>query len=78
MSERTRPNSLGTQHLGIKIREYFEKKRNKPFLQGRSILTTYEKEQLIPELKSRLTVLAQYFKDIIRLCDIQRDLGNST
>jgi hypothetical protein len=56
----------------MKINDYFENKRYKAIVQDRRLLTDYEKEQLIPELKSRLKVLIQYFKEIISLCDIQK------
>lgn len=49
------------------------KKRYKAILQDRMHLTDYERGQLIPELKSRLGVLNQYFSDIIRICENQRD-----
>jgi hypothetical protein len=58
--------------LEMKSFDYFEKRRHKTISQDRSFLTDYEKEQLIPELKSRLNVLVQYFKEIIHLCDIQK------
>jgi len=56
----------------MKLREYFEKKRYKIILHDRRYLTDYENEQLVPELKSRLNVLVQYFNDIITLCEIQK------
>lgn len=57
----------------MNIKEYLEKRRYKTILHDRRYLTDYEKEQLIPEIKSRLKVLAQYFKEIIKLCDVQKD-----
>jgi len=54
------------------ISEYFEKRRYKTIIHDRRYLTDYEKEQLIPGLKSSLNVLGQYFKEIIHICDIQK------
>lgn len=56
-----------------KIQKDFDKKRYNVILHDRTHLTDYERDQLIPELKSRLNVLKQYFCDIINLCDIQRE-----
>lgn len=48
------------------------KKRYRTILQDRIHLTDYEKNQLIPELRSRLGVLIQYFSDIITVCENQK------
>lgn len=49
-----------------------DKKDYDLILHDRIYLTDYERDLLIPELKSRLNVLKLYFKDIINLCDIQK------
>jgi hypothetical protein len=56
-----------------KTKNYFEKRRYEVILRSRKHLTEYEQGQLIPELKSRLKVLKQYFYDIIRICDEQKN-----
>lgn len=56
----------------MKTNDYFEKRLYKAIVQDRRHLTDYEKEQLIPELRSRLEVLIKYFKEIINLCDVQK------
>ena len=61
------------KNIILRIQAYREKKRYDIILHDRSHLTDYEKEQLIPELKLRLNVLKQYFNEIIKLCDLQRD-----
>jgi hypothetical protein len=48
-----------------------DKKSYEIILHDRQYLTDYEKEQLVPELKSRLNILKQYFNEIISLCDVQ-------
>ena len=48
-----------------KLRSLRDKKRYEVILHDRTHLTDYEKDVLIPELKSRLGALKQYFKDII-------------
>ena len=57
------------KNLMSKIQKYRLKKRYKSILQDRIHLTDYERDQFIPELKSRLRVLVQYFKDIITICE---------
>lgn len=51
------------------------KKHYRIISQDRTDLTDYEKDQLIPELKSRLEVLKNYFYDVIRISD---DLAGSS
>lgn len=58
-----------------KLQLYRDKKRYEVILHDRFYLTDYEREQLIPELKSRLNVLKGYFREIIDLCDIQKNSG---
>ena len=58
--------------LLLKIKLYFDQKKYKVILNDRQHLTDYEKNQFIPELKSRLNVLKKYFNEIITLCDIQK------
>ncbi|MBU1121572.1 MAG: hypothetical protein KKF54_02585 [Candidatus Omnitrophica bacterium] len=59
--------------LIAKINEYFERKRYDVILHDRKHLTDYEKEQFIPDLKDRLNILKQYFSDVIKLCETQRN-----
>ncbi len=60
-------------NLISKIKKYRLKRRYKTILQDRIHLTDYERDQLIPELRSRLGVLIQYFSDIITICENQRN-----
>lgn len=50
------------------------KKHYSIIFQDRTDLTDYEKDQLVPELKSRLEVLKNYFYDIVKISD---DLSGS-
>ncbi|MBW1949565.1 MAG: hypothetical protein JRJ18_08470 [Deltaproteobacteria bacterium] len=45
------------------------KKHYSIIFQDRTNLTDYEKDQLIPEIKSRLEVLKNYFYDVIKISD---------
>ena len=54
------------------MKDKFDKKTWDLILHDRKHLTDFEKDQLIPELKSRLNVLRQYFNDIINICTIQK------
>ena len=56
-----------------KIKKHHLKKRYKAILQDRMHLTDYERDQLIPELRLRLGALIQYFSDIIRICENQKN-----
>ena len=61
------------EKLITKFKKYRAQKRYEIILNDRQHLTDYEKNQLIPELKSRLNVLKGYFREIIDLCDIQKN-----
>jgi len=56
-----------------KLKQYRDRKRYEVILNDRQHLTDYERNQLIPELKCRLSVLKGYFNDVINLCDIQKN-----
>ncbi len=60
------------RNLILKFKNYRLKKRYEIFLQDRIQLSDYEKKQLIPEIKSRLKVLIEYFQNIISICERQR------
>jgi len=45
------------------------KKYNDVIIKGRKELSDYERDQLIPELKSRLEVIKSFFNKIINTCD---------
>lgn len=53
-------------------------KRFRDLLQDRVHLTDYERDALIPEIRSRVEVLRDYANDIIRVCDTQKDLPGFT
>jgi len=42
-------------------------------LNDRKHLTDYERDQLIPEIKSRLLILIKYFNEVIALCEVQKN-----
>ena len=56
-----------------KLKQYRDRKRYEVILNDRQHLTDYEKNQLIPELKCRLSILKGYFNEVIKLCDVQKN-----
>jgi hypothetical protein len=56
-----------------KLKQYRNRKRYEVILNDRQHLTDYERNQLIPELKCRLSILKEYFNEVINLCDIQKN-----
>ena len=56
-----------------KLLEDREKKKYRVILSDRKHLTDFERLQLIPDLKSRLEILKDYFSGIIKICNIQSD-----
>lgn len=57
------------KNLSKRITIWNMRRRYKAILQDRIDLTDYEREQLIPEIKSRLEILKEYFNSILTICD---------